>query len=210
MSIYNSVYSSYSKSYFSAIASSGNYSEYGSFKPVFDVDRMRQTDVLKVVESKTSKLPGQISDMNEVSLVSVLQRVKECVGIVSIEGSQLGSCCLISEDLAILACHSIEGVSLPNVSVDFGFLRGEFDFFAGISYNVKGVVEYDPDLDYAIVALEGSPGKRHGFLSMDVCATVEAPALLHHPLSKPLQVSVHHAQAPGFSDICLRVFHDSD
>ncbi|MBM3207273.1 MAG: trypsin-like peptidase domain-containing protein [Chlamydiae bacterium] len=210
MSIYNSFYSSNSKSYFSAIASSSFHSEYESLKPVFDVNRMRQTDVLKVVESKTSKLPGQISAMNEVSLASVLQGVKECVGVVSSEGTQLGSCCLISEDLAILACHSIEGVSLSDTSVDFGFLRGDLEFFAGISYKVKGVVEYDPDLDYAIVALEDSPGKRHRFFSMDVCACVEAPALLHHPLSKPLQVSVHDAEAPGFSDTCLRVFHDSD
>ncbi len=172
----------------------------------FPVTRLAQTDILKAIQDNPVD-DGHLRGPFDRSLAEVLTPIKESVGIMLNNNKQLGSCTLISANLAIIPCHCIEGIAdVRELKVDFGFCLG------GIikEYSVKSILEYDQDLDFAIILLDGNPGIQHGYPDLCFSQTVYAvPALLHHPLGKPLQVSIHTFDQTLYQSHYLSTFHDS-
>ena len=174
------------------------------------MSRLRQTDIKYVLENDPADV-GHMAGLYDVSIKKVLTPVWKAIGMVYADGEVIGTCSLISCNLALLACHSIEGQDITRLRVVFEriFYRGRTE--NGPSYPVECVVELDQELDYAIIKFQAFPGRLHGFLPIkkDV-APVSLPALLHYPLGRPLKVSVHEFVEVNYKTNLLSVFHDTD
>jgi V8-like Glu-specific endopeptidase len=60
------------------------------------------------------------------------------------------------------------------------------------SYRVTDLLARDPDLDYAVIKLQGQPGDKHGILTIDETMPADAAELviIQHPGGQPKQVSI--------------------
>ena len=76
----------------------------------------------------------------------------------------IGSGTLISEDLMLIARHSIEGRNLATTKLKASFKNiKQASKHSGMSHYEIEYVESDSELDFAIVKLKGSPGKELDF-----------------------------------------------
>lgn len=65
-------------------------------------------------------------------------------------------------------------------------------------------------MDYAIVQLYNSPGSKNGYVELSLESPASELALLHHPLGKPLKISVHSFDQTFYDCFYLQTFHDTD
>jgi hypothetical protein len=178
----------------------------------FRVTRLCQTDVLSAIKSDPRD-EGHMLGLYDVSLASVLKKVWSAVGLVIDSGSgiQVGTCTLISANLAIMPSHCIEAIKIKDLVVRFGFVVSSDGIHMGQLYPVRHVEESDPALDYAIINIAGAPGTDFSYLPVAKGeSTSSTLALLHHPLAKPMQVSVHTYVTSTFFMTQLLPYHDSD
>lgn len=175
----------------------------------FKISRVKQSDILRILDADLTD-PCRLTGLYDVSLKEVLISCWQSVGQVIFSNNHLGSCTLISHNLALVPCHIIEGFDVRNMTAIFGRARASMtETLNWTSYKVLGVVECDPNIDYAILALDGMPGKNHGFLSF-ANDTTAATALLHYPLGKPQKISVHTVDQTLYNNLYRNTFHDTD
>lgn len=205
-------YSSSVKAFESLIPATGA-SQYASLLGQFRVQRLPQANICEVIQ-KDPVEEGHLNDPYDVSLAETLKKIQAAVGKVNDETGQLGTCSLLSFNLAIVPYHCIAGQELKNLTVVFQNVIYNRRECRGEPFPIQGVVECDVELDYAIMQLGGDPGRKYGWLPLcqdsGICSE---PLLLHHPLGKPLKVSVHHMEndtktTPIFGR--LLTYHDTD
>ncbi|RAP32888.1 hypothetical protein DID80_08430 [Candidatus Marinamargulisbacteria bacterium SCGC AAA071-K20] len=201
-------YSSYKKNFYGVVPNNSQENTYASVQGHFDISRLPQTDVLEGI----SKNVGP-SLMGEVSLSKTLPKVYRSIGAIkNLDGHCLGTGTLIADNLMLVARHSLEGTDVRNLSVTFEHCKKPGGGYTpSSSYQVDSVMESDPQLDYAIVRLKGIPGLKHGTVTINNNSMpMTELALLHHPLGKPLKVSVHTFVHTFYQSSYLNTFHDSD
>jgi len=204
-------YSTENRSYHGPVPAN-TQSRFASVEGKFTVGTLLQTDVLDVVR-KEPVGPPALRTGYEVSLSNVLKEIYTSVGMIRCQGEQLGSCTLISWNLGVIPCHCIEELDVTQMTGTFGYLSDNENLQTrvGRSFNIESIVEYDLELDYAIVRFGGSPGKDYGFVPLNSHATAQNdPALLHHPIGKPLKVSVRPIVHSKWYSYKLTTYHDSD
>lgn len=171
----------------------------------FDIPYLDQTDFDRVSLVISLYPPGT------VSLSETVRRLISKVGaIVNIDGTTIGTCTLISEDLVITARHVIEEVEISSLRVSFN-IESKSGFCSVIGY-FEYVVEDDSKQDYAIIKLKAPISLRNGYAHLDLDDSLPgATVLLHYPLGKNLQVSVNtfDPQTIHYSYF-IRSLHDSD
>jgi len=209
MSFIDRPYSTSAKQFYGPVPVSDHFSPYASTAGQFRIARMPQTDILDAIEEDPIEI-GHLRSPYDVSLKDSLLPVATSVGMVLHEGSQLGSCTLISPNVAIVPCHCIEGIDVRNISALFNHVYYRGAQQQTFSYRMEYILEADPELDYALVVLEGQPGKHHGFLPISSSLPHAEPALLHHPLNKPLKLSIHAYVHTDYQVRLLSTYHDSD
>ena len=203
-------YSSPAKEFYAVVPANSQDYSYASTAGSFRLTRLGQRDILPLLQDDPVEI-GHLAGLYDVSISDVLNPYKESVGIMkNKEGCQTGSCSLITDNMAMIPCHCIEGMDVRDLKATFGFALENEE--AARTYQVSCIIEYDPDLDYAIVQFEGEPGKNHGPLQLksSYSLTSQEPALLHHPLNKPLKVSVHTFIQTNYHQNYYSTFHDSD
>lgn len=181
---------------------------YASLGGKFEVERFKQKDVLDVIREQTTTLKAF-----EISIGSVVKEVYRSVGMVMCGSDQIGSCTLIAANLAIVPCHCIEALDVSKLTLLIGQYSDNVQKISipGKQYLIKGVVEHDPELDYAVVLLEGAPGIEYGFARIESdCDLVENPVLIHHPIGKCLKASVAPFVRNAYYSLTLQTYHDSD
>lgn len=177
----------------------------------FRITRLDQCDVLDAIQLDPVD-EGHLNGIYDKSL-KTLAPFAQSVGMMSFNGKQMGSCSLISPNLAIIACHCIVGGDVRKLQAKFGYVSSAEHqrTFAGTNFQVLQVVEYDPILDYAIVQLQGTPGTEYGHLKIDQTDDAYGePALLHHPLGKPLKLSIRGIVDSQYVSTLINTYHDSD
>lgn len=175
----------------------------------FPITRMGQRHILDVLAQDPVD-EGHLKDLYDVSLAETLSPIWQSVGIMMHTTGQVGSCALISSNLAMIPCHCIEDIDVRDLFATFGYAQGQGQSYPGTYYQVEGIVEFDATLDYAIIQLKGNPGQQHNRLEMTSISTIDSEfALLHHPLRKPLQVSVHAVIPSNYHTESVFVYHDS-
>jgi len=193
------------KSFYAVVpANSQNLSGY-SAADTFPITRLPQTPIMEAMARNPVDI-GHLRSPMDISLTKAIDRIKTCVGFVYDAEGQLGSCTLIASNLALVACHALEGIpDVRTVSVGFGFGDGlEYR-----EYKILDIMEYHQDLDYAVVRLEGAPGGVYHPPKLSGEIYQEPSVLLHHPRNKPLQISVHASVSTGAYSDHLSAFHDS-
>lgn len=205
-----SSYSTPSREHNAVVPANSQSFEYMSVEGKFRTTRLRQSDVLEIIKTDPTEI-GHLSSPYDVSLAATLKSVWRAVGRMDCKTGQVGTCALISANLAILPSHCIEDMKIQELTAVFGYVNENGYTHPSYGYRVQCVVEYDPYLDYAIVQIEGAPGAFWGYLPLNsnILANSE-PALLHYPLGKPLQVSVHTFVQTHYETHRLSTFHDSD
>ncbi len=191
------------KSFYSAVPANSQNLSGPSPLHTFSITRLEQTPIM---EALTKEDEGYFKHLGDVSLAKAISPIKTCVGFVCDGEGQLGSCTLIASNLALVACHSLEGISdVRNVRVRFGF--GEN--LECRDYKILDITEYNQDLDYAVIRLNGAPGEIYPFPKLAKNVYQEPSVLLHHPRSKSLQISVHASVCTGLGGDHLSTYHDS-
>jgi|GEM_PF-5024462 hypothetical protein len=176
----------------------------------FRVEWLPQSHVLHVLQQDPVER-GHLYGPFDVSLRRTLMPIWSSVGIVHGREGQIGSCTLISANLALIPAHCIEEIDISSLVATFGYVDCDQQTFVGTSYRIQGVVEFDQEVDYAIVKIEGTPGLKHSFIPLHPEVRAYAkPALLHHPLNKPLQLSINTFVQTNYQHNQLSTYHDSD
>lgn len=172
----------------------------------FDIKSLGQTDALEVASWNNQDPFGT------VPLAKTVHSLMSKVGVIqTVFGSVLGTCTLISNDLVMTARHVVEGENIQHLVAKFNHLKVPYKTsFVSLHTGLAGVVEDDPDDDYAIIKLNDSIGQL-GYVSLNG----ENPfpgetALLHYPLEGRLKVSVNLFDQSVYYSRYLRCFHDSD
>ncbi|WP_284452841.1 trypsin-like peptidase domain-containing protein [Parachlamydia acanthamoebae] len=125
-------------------------------------------------------------------LLFTLRKIWQAIGRINDSTSQLGNCTLISFNLAITPYHCIADVDVRNLTAVFRNVFYQGKELPGQSSKVLGIVECDPILDYAIIHLDGLPGKMLSVLPIcDGSAFTPTPIFLHYPIGKSLKVSFY-------------------
>ncbi len=205
-------YSSTEKMFYGPVPYNTQTYNYACVSGNFDVSRLPQTNILDVI-STNSRDRYKLMGPYEVSLSNTLSKVFRSVGAIKDSyGNCLGTGTLISNNFILIARHSIEGLDVRTLNAVFeDFKIQGHGYTQGSKYEVDYVVESNSHLDYAIVKLKGNPGKKHGYVSFGKNTyPVSEPALLHYPLGKPLQVSVHTFTQTQYKSNWLQTYHDSD
>lgn len=178
----------------------------------FRIRELFQTDVLDVVRQEPPAPPA-LATGYEVSLSETIKNGYGSVGMICLDGEQLGSCTLISSNLGFIPCHCIQELDVRKLLGKFGFCTDNVNQMthAGTLYQVEGIVEFNQELDYAIIKFKETPGEKYGFIHLDPEEEAhDEPALLHHPIGKPLKVSVRPIIHSMYHSRMLATFHDSD
>ena len=177
-----------------------NRSEYESVNPKIRDDRLRTTEVAKVLKHKPSLLLN-----NEISIKSIIEKAVEFVGEVIYENERLGGCFQISPNLIVLPRHVIEGYKVPKIKVHFSAFATVPKTMHYASYSI----EDSPNLDYAIVVLKNARDSDSGFLSLS-SEIDEELVLLHYPLNSNLSVSSHAVIEKIYNESMIETYHDTD
>ena len=177
----------------------------------FNLTRKAQTNVLSFITENASDV-GHLSSHYDVSPSDILKSVYKSVGILeNSNGHDNGTGVLISRNFALLARHCIAGEDVRSYGLRFGYFATEQGNLNGKRYNILAIVEDNHELDYVIVQLEGRPGDEYGCIMINTRKSSEKTLiLLHYPLGKPLQVSVHDAENHRYSYKKLVMYHDTD
>jgi len=150
-------YSSARKTY-QPILPAGTQSNYAYIAGEFALSRLKQTSVVEVIQKNYSD-PYKLKTGLEVSVANVLKRNFRSVGLLQDQDGYQGTALLISLNLAIVARHCLEGSRMHDCSIRFGYYEGSQEEV----YRIINILENDEKLDYAIIALEGTPGRKFGF-----------------------------------------------
>lgn len=202
-------YSSNKKAYYAVAPSNSSSFNEAPVMGRFNVTRLRQTDALDCVSSYTSS-PAQ---WGVVSLGKTLSPLLRKIGTMTdlSTGENLGTCTLIAHNLVLVARHAVAGRSIQTVNVTFGYTQFQGSLHHHGHTRFEAVLEQNDEDDYAIVQLQKSLGKDLGFVSFNTDSPVMTEcALLHYPLGKPLQVSVHTFVHTEYQTDLLTAYHDSD
>lgn len=102
---------------------------------------------------------------------------------------------LISDNLFITASHCLDELTLSSQYVVFNYERAKNSetLLKQSHYKVKEIVEdHTNNLDYAILRLDGSPGKEFGITKISdlIPANDSKLTLIQHPSDQPKQVDV--------------------
>ncbi len=202
-------YSTLDRIFYPSVPANSQTSSYTPVQGIFRVSRLEQSDILKVLDADPVD-KGHLQGPYDVSLKATLSSIWKAVGKIAFKNNHLAGCTLLSHDLAIVPCHSIEDLDVRTLHVTFGRVLTDQHTLIGDSYNVQGIVECDPALDYAILKLEGTPGKKYGFLPIRQEGVNSHPALLHYPLGKPQKISIHAYNQQFYQSNWLDTYHDTD
>jgi len=205
-------YSSAEKMFYGPVPSNTQTFNQACIRGHFGISLLRQTNILEVISTNPRDF-GKLMSPYEVSLAKTLVRVSWFVGSIrDADDLYLGTGTLVSNNFMLIARHSIEGMDVRTLKVVFGnFKIPGHGYSKSFKYEFAYVVESHPHLDYAIVKLKNTPGMKHGyaFFSKNI-SLMSNPALLHYPLGKPLQVSVHAFNQTQYESNRLETYHDSD
>jgi hypothetical protein len=199
-------YSSREKAYYPIVPYNTQTFCYAPVTGNFDFTRLKQTNVLDIVYSRSS----QFRALGVVSLAHTVSSLINKIGTMEngITGGNLGTCTLIAHNLVLVARHAIENCDIQNINVTFGYIEYEGSFYQSSQTSFERIIEEDHVLDYAIIQLKEPLGN---FVSLNIEGqTIAEPALLHYPLGKTLKVSVHTFVQTIYQTDYLLVYHDSD
>lgn len=202
-------YSSKKKAYYPVVPYNTQSFHYAPVMGCFDFTRLKQTDVLDLVHSRTS----QPHRFGTVSLGKVISPLLDKMGTIEdlATGESLGTCTLIAHNLVLAARHAVEGKNIRNLKITFGYTNFNGSFYHSGRISMDRVIEEDALCDYAIIQLKEPLGKRVGFVPLNTEGqAIAEPALLHYPLGKPLKVSVHAFVQTQYQTDLLLTYHDSD
>lgn len=203
-------YSTPSRSVYGPIGANAFGPGYMSMGGKFNQEDVFQADVLDIARQVES--PRNLK-MGEVFLSTVVKQVYSTVGMLSIEGDQLGSCTLIAQNLAVVACHEVEGIDITKSVASFGNYLDNLhqQTLLGKEFKVVGVIEHDQEMDYAVIMFEDLPGEEFGYGKIRKGANAdENPVLIHHPIKKPLKASVRPVERSNYYQRLYKTHHDSD
>jgi len=206
---WESKYSSRKKAFYPIVPHNTQTFSYAPVVGRFDHTRLKQTNVLNLIRSRS--LP--LSQFGRVSLAHTLSPLVHKMGLVEdlATGQNLGTGTLIAENLVLVARHSVEGRNIRNLNVTFGYTEFNGSFYNAGQTRFDRVIEESASCDYAILQLQESLGKHLGYVYLHTKAQMAAePALLHYPLGKPLSVSVHTFNQTLYQTDYLVAYHDSD
>jgi hypothetical protein len=119
--------------------------------------------------------------INCLSLQNIIKSSLKAIGLIFNEKIELGSCVLISRDLALLPYHVIEGLDSRKLKAIFESIKDGASNKERAHYSVLRVVENDPVLNYAVIKLEKHPGFTHVYLPVHT---------LSHQAIEPRQLEV--------------------
>lgn len=200
------LYSDPTKAFNSSVPYNTQTLPYMPVSGIFKPRRLDQTDVLYVPP------PAQQPFFGEVPLAPVVSKnICNMGAITTHTGENLGTCTLISENLVLVARHTIEGKDIRGLYANFGY-HLQYDGSLHICEQAwfDYVVEDDQECDYAIVKLKTAV-KRNEYLKLSISDDPIAElALLHYPIGKPLKVSVHAILQSHYYSHYLNTFHDTD
>lgn len=202
-------YSTPRKQFVAPVPANSQVSSYAQVSGQFRVSRLAQTPVMHVICADPVD-PFRLTSPYDVSLSKVLQHTYRAVGAVeSSDGLHRGTAFLLATNVAMVSRHTLEGQDIRQASIRMGMLR-QRGCAIGQSYPITGIIEDNPQLDYMIVRLQGAPGLRYAWLQLSTQLPDTALALLHHPLGKDLQVSVHTTVQSSDCSTGCTPFHDTD
>ncbi len=173
---------------------------------IFNPRRLEQTDVLYVPP------PAQQPFFGEIPLALVVSKnICNMGAITTHTGENLGTCTLISENLVLVARHTIEGHDIRYLHANFVYhFQHDGPLYTCHQAWFDYVIEDDPECDYAIVKLTTSV-KRNEYVKLNVSDDpITELALLHYPLGKPLMVSVQALDQTQHYSNYLVTNHDTD
>lgn len=178
----------------------------------FDISRLPQTSLTdlfyKIIPPKPS--------MGSISLAKTVIPLVNKIGSIinSSNGLCLGTCTLIAHNLILAPRHAIEETDISKLKVTLDNTNYSNWMLASIrkskSSFLDGVVEDSPDDDYAVLSLKVPLGKHLGYAPLSSDEIISPPALLHHPLGKPLRISVNEVQTSAFWSLRSITYHDTD
>lgn len=137
--------------------------------------------------------------------VEFVARHEQAVGALAVSGATIGqkfcSGTLISNDLFLTASHCVDEEILNNYAVfNFQKKRGTTALEKQEAFNITSVIEYKlGGLDYAILKIAGSPGKKYGYALINTKAVNNGNILtiIQHPKGKVKQVDIGHKSQIG-------------
>lgn len=180
-----------------------------------NVTRLAQTSIQDCKHIKPSL--GHIHSPFDTSARDIINNAHQCIGrLEQKDGAWLGTAILISVNCALVARHSIENIPLIHLRVRFNYSHSNRSFppFPIIS-TISSIIEDDVDFDYAIICLKdihfsGAPiPLPYANLTRDAEISREL-ILLHHPLGKILQASIHGIDKQANATNYLMTLHDTD
>lgn len=174
----------------------------------FDFTRLPQTDVLEFIQTQ-----GLHSHHFQcVSLARTISPLLNKMGAIeNCKGETQGTCTLIAHNLVLVARHVIEGQSIQDLNVTFGYTKFKGNFYDAGQTRLERIIEESAFCDYAIVLLKEPLGRDLGFVNLCIeDSTLTESALLHYPLGMSLKVSVHALVHTEHQADCVLAYHDTD
>ncbi len=205
----HTLYSNPRKHFVGPVPANSQVSTYTQVAGQFRISRLAQTPVMQAMRYDPVDR-GHLMGPYDVSLSRVLQNTYSAVGAVeSGEGLHRGTAFLLAANVAILSRHTLEGQDIRSSGIRMGMVA-QYGCAVGQFYPIQSIIEDHPELDYMIVRLQGTPGLRHGYIRLSTSIPDTPLALLHHPLGKDLQVSVHTTVQSAYCSTGCTPFHDTD
>lgn len=200
-------YSSPEKAFYGVVPYNTQTLHYQSAMGQFDVSRLPQTPVLDAIQM------GQSNPLmyGEVSLKDTLSTLYPKIGSIQMGHRDLGTCTLVAENVVLVARHAIQDLPIDQMGVNFGLVESNGTLIRSGYANFDHVIESSIACDYALIALDRPIGEDLGTVPMRATSQpLSPPALLHYPLEKSLQVSVHTFDQSPYYSRRVATFHDSD
>jgi hypothetical protein len=166
----------------------GQQPTHGSYQSTFNYSRIDNIPVRDLMAG-VNLPPRKPLNMNQVNVdKDFLERFAPPIGVIRTWNNQiLAGCFLISNNLAMMAWHSISELEIQPLMVNFDLTNGSSN--GQPNFNVRGFIEYDPELDYAIIELDGvqqqenirQAGEVYGYINIDTGKHNSDSLLLHMP-----------------------------
>lgn len=135
----------------------------------------------------------------------------QSTGMLYDNEGQVGSCILISRDLCLVPYRCVEDTPMNIFTAQFGYFQEQKKGSEGDCFLVAGIVEFDAELGYAILKMEGDPGKKYPYSPLSFLSKNEDKMiLLHHPWNEPLKFSLNTYIRTNHLGNYISPFHDAE
>jgi hypothetical protein len=156
----------------------------------FTISRLSQTPTLEAIRKPVES--GHLSSPGDINLYDVISPIYKSVGRITIGDQHLGTCSLVSDDIVLVPRHCVERMNVSQIKIRFENVVDNAPEFHTVPISIEGIVEDGYPQDYVLLKLNNDT---HYSLPQPILLRMERldtpHALLHHPIGKSQQTSVH-------------------